>query len=182
MGLEKVRQEILLKAKEGANKIKAEAAKQAEEILANAKEHSSKEREKAENSIKATLEEMEKRDLAAAELEMNKQLLNAKKDLIDKVTEEVKKQISSLSSEKRKAYLKKLMEKAKKELSVSRVYCNSQDKSFFSGIDVVEQEMLGGLIAENNDQTIRVDYSFESLLDDAIENNLREIAETLFGK
>ena len=182
MGLEKVRQDILLKAEQECGKLRDEGKKKADEILDRARKDALKSVEKAKQSVKTVLEDMEKRDLAAAELEMNKQLLNAKKDLIDKVTEEAKKQLSRLSNEKRKAYLKKLLGKAKKELDVSRVYCNSQDKSFFSGFDVVEQEMLGGLIAENKDQTIRVDYSFESLLDDTIENNLREIAETIFGK
>lgn len=182
MGLEKVKQEILLKAKQDCDKLREEGNRQAKEIMGRARKEASETREKAEQGIKTALEEMEKREIAAAELEMNKHLLNAKKDMINKVTEEARKRLSSLSSEKRESHIKKLIEKAKKELDISRIYCNSQDKAFFSDFDVVEQEMLGGFIAENKDQTIRVDYSFESLLQGAIENNLREIAETLFGK
>ena len=41
--------------------------------------------------------------------------------------------------------------------------------------------MTGGLIAENKDGTVRVDYSFDTMLQTIKENELQSINKVLFG-
>ena len=41
--------------------------------------------------------------------------------------------------------------------------------------------MLGGLIAENKEKTIRVDYRFETMLESIKEKELQGINKLLFG-
>ena len=41
--------------------------------------------------------------------------------------------------------------------------------------------MIGGIIAENGEKTIRVNYSFETLLESVKEAELQNISKILFG-
>ena len=43
-------------------------------------------------------------------------------------------------------------------------------------------DIVGGIIAENQDETVRVDYSFDSMLQNMEENELQSINKILFGE
>ena len=49
------------------------------------------------------------------------------------------------------------------------------------GLNVQAIDIAGGLVAENKEKTVRVDYSFETLLDGIKENELQNISKILFG-
>ena len=42
-------------------------------------------------------------------------------------------------------------------------------------------DIIGGLIAENKDGTVRVDYGFDTMLQNIKENELQSINKVLFG-
>ena len=92
------------------------------------------------------------------------------------------------TNEKEKLY-QSLLKKAEKEIDVYAVYVNKSDfdvvKSIAKSIlknkeSIKEEEILGGIIAENKDGTIRVDYSFDSLLEEFRQKSLADISEKLF--
>ena len=75
----------------------------------------------------------------------------------------------------------KLLEKAKNDIEVEKIYCNKKDLKLLKEFNAEAMDMTGGLIAENKDGTVRVDYSFDTMLQTIKENELQSINKVLFG-
>lgn len=180
MGLETVKEEILNSAKEQSNSLIAEARKEANSIMKEAEKKIEEMREKNESETKRMTEIIKKQESASADLENKKMLLEAKKQIIESVFIEARKKLESLDDKKREAYLKKLLEKAKNDIEIAYVYCNKKDSKFLKGFNVETVDVIGGLMAENREKTVRVDYSFETILEIIKENELQNISKTLF--
>ncbi len=180
MGLETVKEEILGNAKEQANSFVAEARREANRITKEAEKKIEEMKEKSESEIKRMLDNIKKQEFASAELENKKMLLEAKKQVIESVFAEARKRIENLDDKKREAYIKKLLEKAKNDIEISTIYCNKKDSKFIKGFNVETANLLGGLLAENKEKTIRVDCSFESIMDSIKEKELQDISKMLF--
>ena len=180
MGLEAVKDEILDSAKAQANAMLAEARKEANRLSIEAEKKIAEMKEKSEAEIKKALDTIKRQETSAGELESKKMILEAKKQLIDAVFADSRKKIESFPDKKREEHAKKLLEKAKKDIEIANVYCNARDAKFIKGFNVHNAEIIGGLIAENKEKTIRVDYSFETLLQSIKENELQHINKLLF--
>ena len=74
-----------------------------------------------------------------------------------------------------------LLEKAKSDIEVAKVYCSKKDAKFVKGFDANPIDIIGGLIAENKERTIRVDSSFDTMLESIKEKELQGINKLLFG-
>ena len=180
MGLESVKDEILSNAKEQAASLIAEARKEANKIMKAAEIKVEQIKEKSEAETKRIIDIIKKQELASVELENKKMLLESKKQIIDSVFVEAKEMIMSLDDKKREAYTKKLLERTKNEIELAYIYCNKKDMKFLRGLSVEPVSIIGGLIAENKEKNIRVDYSFETMLQIIKENELQNINKILF--
>ncbi len=180
MGLEAVKEEIIRNARKQEEALLAEARQKAAEIIKDADREIETFREKSEAEAKRIMEIIKKQELASAELESKKILLGSKKQLINLVFAEAQKKIEALDAKKREVYMDKLLEKAKNDIEVAKVYCSKRDAKLPRGVDVEAADMIGGLTAENKDGTIRVDYSFESMLQSIKESELQSISKILF--
>ena len=180
MGLETVKEEIIGNARKQEEALLAEARQKAAEIIKDAEREIETFREKSEAEAKRLMEITKKQELASAELEGKKMLLEAKKQLIGMVFAGVQKKIDALDSKKMAAYMDNLLEKAKNDIEVAKVYCSKKDAKLLKGIDMEAKDMIGGIIAENKDGTIRVDYSFESILQSVKDSELQGISKILF--
>lgn len=180
MGLETVKDEILNSAKSQANAMLAEARKESSRIAAEAEKKTEEIKAKSEAETKRIMDTIKRQEMSSAELESKKMLLEAKKQIVEAVFADARKKIESLPDKKREELLKKLLEKAKKDIEIAYVYCSGKDSKFIKGFDVQSADIIGGLIAENSERTIRVDYSFETLLQGIKENELQSISKLLF--
>lgn len=181
MGLETVKDEILNSAKEHSNSLIAEARKEASRIMKEAEKKAEAAKEKSETETKKMIDAIKRQELAAAEIESKKMLLEAKKQVIENVFIEARNRLEKSDDKKREAYIKKLLEKIKNEIHAEHVYCSKSDAKFIKGFGAEAINMLGGLIAENKEKTIRVDYSFETMLESIKEKELQGINKLLFG-
>ena len=181
MGLEAVKDEIIRQAKEQEAAILAEARKEANRIMKNVYNKINELREKSEAETKKTIESIKRQALAAGELEAKKMLLEAKKQLIDGVLSEVRSSLENLDDKKKEYYIKKLLDKAKKDLDIAYVYLNKKDLKFLREYDAKPADIIGGLIAENKEKNVRVDYSFETMLQIIKESEMQNINKILFG-
>ena len=180
MGLEAVKEEIIRNAKRQEEELLAEAREQARKILDEAKKKALELKEKTEAETKKLLELMKKQEAASAELEAKKMMLEAKKSLMDKVFEKARQRIEKLEPKKREAFMQSLLEKAKNEISIGKIYCSKKDAKSLKEYKTEHADIICGLIAENEDGTIRVDYSFDTMLQSIKESWLQEINKTLF--
>lgn len=181
MGLEAVKEEILNSAKERANSVIAEARKEAGRVAKEAEKKIEATREKNEAETKKLMDAIKRQELSSAEFENKKMLLEAKKQAIDDVFMGAKKKLEGLDDQKREAYIKKLLEKVKSDIEVGYVYCSKKDARFIKGHKAENIGIIGGLMAENKDMTIRVDYSFETMLQGIKDSELQSISKILFG-
>ena len=181
MGLETVKEEILRSAKEQSNSLAAEARKEANRIMKESEIKIEEIKEKNDAQTKRVMDAIKRQELAVAELENKKMLLEAKKQLIDNVFADATKKLENLEDKKREACIKRLLEKAKNDIEIADVYCNKKDSKFLKEFKLEATHIIGGLLAENKEKTIRVDYSFETLLQSIKENELQNISKILFG-
>lgn len=180
MGMEKVREEVLAKAKKQAAQIIAEANRQSEDIMKAAEEKAEENKKRAMQETERQIAEMNTRELAAAELEAAKMMLNARKKLMEEAFEEAKSRLAKTPAPERRRHIKRLMEKAKQQIDVHKVLCAEKDINSVEGYKSQPAGITGGVIIENKDGTVRVDYSYEALMEKAKEKALKDVAKTLF--
>ncbi|MBI2654436.1 hypothetical protein HYX02_06540 [Candidatus Woesearchaeota archaeon] len=181
MGIEKIKEEIIKHAEEESVALIAGARKEANRVLREAEKKIEEMREKSEAETKKMIEVLKRQETISAELTNKKMILDVKKQAVDEVFDEANRRLESLDDKKREQYAKKLLEKAKNDIEAEYFYCNKRDTKFFKGLNAEPVDIIGGLIAENKDKTIRVDYSFEVLLQNVKDKELQHISSILLG-
>ena len=182
MGLDEVKQEILDKAKLEADSIIREAEQEARKIVDDFDKKVSDYRKESEANTKRVIDNLEKREIAQAEFDVKKRLLNKKKEIVDKAVIKAKEETTAYSDSRKQEIINTLFEKAKKEIDVKVVYGNKKDKKFIEilGVDFKERSIEGGIIAETADGKINVDLSFEEIFEDIKDKELERIGSILF--
>ena len=180
MGLEAVKEEIIRSAKEQEASMLAEARKEAARLIREAEKKIEEMKAKMDIETKRRLDAIKKQEMASADMESRKMLLEAKKEIIESVFTEVRKSLASLDDRKKESYIRRLMEKARHDIEPVYFYSNKNDAKFLKGVNSRPADIVGGILAENKDMTIRVDYSFESMLEIIKENELQSINKILF--
>lgn len=185
MGLEEVKEEILEKANAESRRIISEGSREAEKIAKETDSQIKSLIEKSDEETSKLIESMERKEVSGAEFDAKKAKLDRKKDMVEKAFSNVRKDLAAMPEKKRESYLKKLVDKAKTEIEVAYVYANSDDRKIvekIKGVRYKQADISGGIIAENKDASIRVDYSYDEMLDSIKKESMQEIAEKLFGR
>lgn len=186
MGLEKVIQDILQRGHAKKQEIVSLGEKERDVQVRAAEQKALEELAKASARVDAALSQMEQQELSSAELEAKRVLLEAERKVMEELKEQVLDELSKYPTDRRKKMYAKLVDNAKKELVRGLVYSNKADKPLlqlpsgmtFGGFI----EGKGGLVFESEDKTVRLDYRFESILDDMWNAKMREIYAKLFGR
>ncbi len=178
MGIEEVRKEIIDNAKNQARQILKEAEKEKQGILASAETRVNAIKERLDKEAEKSVEQYKIMMLAEATSIAKKQRLSLERDVINEVFEKSKEDILSISSKKREQHLTKIMAKAGKEFA--KIYCSKKDIALMKKYRPSEADILGGLILENKEGDMRLDLSYETLLEKIKQDNVAEIAKILF--
>lgn len=183
MGLEDVKQDIIANAEQEAKKIVSMAKELVKKEFESAHQLIDSFETDVQDSLQKELDALEKRSAAHMQLTAKKIFLQKRRELLDAVLIETKQVIAALPVQEKKKIYKTLFSKAKKECTIGRIFCAKQDgaivKGFFPNIKYTE--MIGGIIVENNEGTLRIDYSFDSLLHNIQEKKLQNLANILFS-
>ena len=181
MSLEAVKEEVLSSAKAEASLMLSEGRKEAARIIREAEKKAEELKEKSEAETKRTVEGIKRQETASSALEAKKIVLEAKKELVEGAFEAARKKLESMDDRKREAIIRKMIEKSKKDIEVFHVYCSKKDSKMFKDLKPETIQISGGIICENRQNTIRVDYSYETLLQSVKETGMQEISAILFG-
>ncbi|MFO8015767.1 MAG: V-type ATP synthase subunit E family protein [Candidatus Woesearchaeota archaeon] len=188
MSLDKVKKEILQKAEKEADSIISRGKKEAEEMMKKADEEAEEYRKNSEEENRKVIERMEKKTLASADFDIKKMKLDKKKEMIDMAFENARKRLQDMSDKDKEARMKKLLEKAKKEIDVGTVYSSPEDRKIVQkivqkmpGVKCSTADISGGIIAESKGGEFSVDMSYDELLEEVKKKYLQEIAAKLFG-
>ncbi|MCL7475822.1 MAG: V-type ATP synthase subunit E [ANME-2 cluster archaeon] len=183
MGLEDVVNDILEQARSKAAAINAQAEEEAATLIREARSRADEIIQTRQAEVDAFIERMRKQEISSAHLEMKRAALNAKKEILDSVYQSAKDAISSIPAEKNVELLKSILDK--QGSNGTKVYSNEKDARliremtdliYIGGIDCI-----GGLIIENDDSTVRMDYTYDRILEDVSEQSLKQISDILFG-
>lgn len=196
MSLEDLRSKVLGKAEEKARKIKENANRKAKEIIERAKEEY---RIRYEQSRKAALTELRAQEFkkyTSKVMELNKELLMTKQELIKEIIEEAKNKLSHLPPKVRKESLKKLLLEALnteviKGPFIAQVLGRDEDlfreavqelkiSSNVIKVEELSEERLGGLLILSPDRSFAVDNTYSTRLERALSILYRRVKEEIF--
>jgi V/A-type H+/Na+-transporting ATPase subunit E len=192
MGLEAVVEEIRDNGKSEAAKIRATTKDETSQLIAAANKHVEEIKLAAEAESKKQAEHIVSQETSAASLLVKRELLNAQKELLDKVYEATRAEIAKLPESFHREAIKRLLSEAKKEIPKGIVFCNVRDvaaakaviaeNSEFSGFKVGEPVAIdGGILIEGEAGELQIDYSYRTFLAKVWESGLKDASDILFG-
>lgn len=189
MGLETVVEDIKQEAREQAEEIRREAEQEREGILEEAREEAQEIRESVEQETTGEIESRREQALSSAKLEARKMKSREKKELLEELRGDVEDSLADLSDGRREL-TESLFTSAVEELGEDGgvVYSAERDKDVVRELVEAEsgytyggtEEMHGGVVVEAEDGDVRVDNTFDSLLDRVWQDRLKDVSDRLF--
>ena len=176
MGLEELKLKIEKETETEALRIEGEGNAEARKIIEAARNEVQKLRLAFLEETEQILAKIEQKAITDAQFGAKRSVMLRKKKMLNEAMQQTKEMLRSKSKSK----LSELLKKAQSQMKVSTVYVNPADKKHISGVTVKEASITGGLIAESEDGTVRLDYSFDTFLEQAWQDNLNEIVVKLF--
>ena len=184
MALDNVVNEILESARKEADQILKAAESEKEATLRQAAETISSKQKAQQKETDEAIKRLRQQELSSAELEEKRIVLNARKEMLDRTFDEVNIQASEMSSAEKARLYMVILEKGKKVIPEPKIYCPIGEAKLLvikSGDKVEEVKMGPGLILESKDGTMRIDYSFKTILEGVWEKELKNTSNLLFG-
>ncbi|MEF8775765.1 MAG: V-type ATP synthase subunit E [Haloarculaceae archaeon] len=191
MSLDTVEEDIRDEARARAEEILADAESRADEIIEEAEAEAEEIRSDRERAVERTIEQEREQKLSSAKLEAKQARLEARRDVLEEVREQVEAEVAGLSGDTREELTRVLLAAAREEFDADAtldLYGRAADADLLESIadDATgvtyagEYDCLGGVVVESTGSRIRVNNTFDSVLEDVWEDNLREISDRLF--
>ena len=183
MGLEKVIEQIEHDGEEKIKTLLSDAEHQAALLLRIKQKELEERRVQKKQETEKQIAALQAQERSAAEIEAKKIRLNAQKDILAHAYQE---SLASLASLPQKTMLTALVRNLQQELPEAAViYSNQRDESMVRSLSKLRYggtiDCLGGVVAENPDKTLTVDFRYETIAAAVWERSLKEIAQNLFG-
>ncbi|MFQ6095494.1 MAG: V-type ATP synthase subunit E family protein [Thermoplasmata archaeon] len=182
MGLESVVKGILGAGRRESQEIISEGKKEAEKIISDAKKKGTEEMNRRVEEAEIDGEKKRVQDLARAELEVKRMVLESQKEILDVIYSKALERLRTLHSND--AILRNLLNSHSTDVKTGRVYSNEKDR--WAVESIVGQNyagtktILGGVIIESMDGKSTVDLTYETLMEKVWEDSIREVAEVLW--
>jgi vacuolar-type H+-ATPase subunit E/Vma4 len=190
--MEKISEAVVGKVKLEAQKTVKEAEEKALEEIEKAKKEREVRFEEERGRMLGEAEEEVARILAQASIKARQQLSSAKADVVSKIIDGARKELSQVSIDD--THFLSLIREAVEGLSVdkARIYVSPRDvsnvKRFLEAdkelsgkiVEVRESNILGGVIAEDIEGKLRIDNTYETRLEMLLPQLLPKISEELF--
>ena len=191
MSLEHVVDDIKDEARARAEEIRAEAEAEAETIIAEAEADAEAIKDERAAEVESQIDQEREQALSSANLEAKQQRLEARRDVLADVREAVEGALAELSGDRRQSLTRTLIENATTEFdddATVSVYGRDDDQELieeiltdYDGFSFAgDRDCLGGVIVESDTARVRVNNTFDSVLDTVWDENLKELSDHLF--
>ncbi|MCH7660441.1 MAG: V-type ATP synthase subunit E [Euryarchaeota archaeon] len=191
MSLETVAEDIRDEARARAREIEADADEREEEIIAEAEADAEEIHSEREREVSREIEQEREQRLSSANLEAKQKRLEARRDVLEDVREQVESEITNLDGERREVLTDGLLAAAAEEFEEGasvRIYGRAADEALINELVEAyedyeyagEYDCLGGVVAESDSSRVRVNNTFDSVLENVWEDNLKEASTRLF--
>ena len=187
MGLNDLSREILDKAQGEAKRIGAGADSKAAEALSRAEGEKKKLLVQVKGEVNTMAESEKGERIAAARLNAKKLISEAQEEVVAKVIEQVQDELESMRRKKQyQDFLAKAIRSALKEIPGDAIVQVNKDDlptvKSMRGITVgAPIDCSGGAIISSKDGSVRVNATFESLIEEKKDEIRRQVFKELFG-
>jgi V/A-type H+-transporting ATPase subunit E len=188
MGLETVVDDIKQEARARADEIVDEAEQESDETLSEARQEAESIVEQAREEAKKEAEDLREQEVSSAKLEARKMVSREERDLLAELRADVRDELAGLE-DGREDLTRSLLEAGVEELGDEEgaVYAAEGDEELVEDlVDDVDgfeyggtTDVLGGVVVESADGEVRVDNSFDSVLERLWNDSLREVSARL---
>ena len=183
MGLETVIKDIMDVANTEASKINAEADAEVSSILDGARQSAKKIIGDRLAKVEDDTKKLRQQEISSANLEVKRTMLNARKEVLDKVYSQSVEIINDLPSSKNEELLKSIIDTY--QGSGAKIYSNKDSEKLVKKLSSLTYagniDCIGGVVIENEDSTIRLDYTYDVILDSVNDKSMKQISDILFG-
>jgi len=190
MSLDTVAEDIKEEAREEAERIRAEGEARADEIIESAETDAEAIVTEREDAVERRIERERERTLSSAKLEAKQKRLEARRDVLAAVRGDVESAVADLDGETREDLTRTLLDDAATEFEGQSVRVRGRDEDadllerILADYDDFEHagayDCLGGVVAESDSSRVRVNNTFDSVLADVWDDELREVSSRLF--
>ncbi|MFC5133183.1 MULTISPECIES: V-type ATP synthase subunit E [Haloferacaceae] len=192
MSLETVVEDVRDEARARAEEIREEAEAEAEEIVAEAEADAERIREERLAEVDRQIDQEREQTLSSAKLEAKQERLGARRDVLQDVYDGVEEAIADLEEDRRRELTEAALDASLAEFDGDAdvaVYTRAED------VDLLEElvadrnaqvdgevDCLGGVIAESDTSRVRVNNTFDSVLETVWDDELKHVSERLFDQ
>jgi V/A-type H+-transporting ATPase subunit E len=192
IGLDALVKEIREKGRDEAEKTRAEAKADSDQVLAAAAKRSETIKLGAEAEVQKQTSHIVSQEASAANLLVKRELLNTQKALLDQVYEATRKEIIALPESFHREAIRKLLNDAKLEIPSGTVFCNARDVAALKAVIADNAEFSkftighpvdidGGILVEGEGAALQIDNSYRTILAKVWESGLKDASDILFG-
>ncbi|QCC51517.1 V-type ATP synthase subunit E [Halapricum salinum] len=193
MSLDSVTEDIREQARARAEEIRSEGEAEAEEIISEAEAEAEEIHEQREREVERQIEQERDQRLSSANLEAKQKRLATRRELLQQVRDDVEAALVDLDGDTREELTRELLAAAATEFEDAdtvEVYGRADDQDLIESILSEyenfeyggETDCLGGVVVESDASRVRVDNTFDSVLEDVWQESLREISADLFDE
>jgi V/A-type H+-transporting ATPase subunit E len=193
MSLDTVVEDIREQARARADEIRDNADTEAEQTLEEAKADAEEHREQRLVDVERQIDQEREQKLSSAKLKAKQARLEARREVLESVRDDVEDQIAAIDGDQREELTAALFDAAAVEFEGNEnvsVYGRADDEALitdllsdYDGFEFAgEFDCLGGVVVDSDESRIRVKNTFDSILADVWEDNLREISTRLFDQ
>lgn len=192
MSLDTVVEDVRDEARARAEEIREAAESEADEIIAEAEADAERIREERLAEVDRQIDQEREQTLSSAKLEAKQERLGARRDVLEDVHDEVEAAIAGLDDDRRRELTETLLDATLAEFDdddAVAVYTRAEDVELLEELVTDrnaevdgEVDCLGGVVAESDTSRVRVNNTFDSVLESVWDDELKNISERLFDQ
>ena len=192
MSLDTVVEDVRDEARARAEEIREAAESEADEIVAEAETDAERIREERLAEVDRQIDQEREQALSSAKLEAKQERLGARRDVLEDVRDDVEAAIADLDDDRRRELTETLLDATLAEFDDDEdvaVYTRAEDVELLEELvadrnAAVDGEIdcLGGVVAESDTSRVRVNNTFDSVLESVWDDELKSISERLFDQ
>ncbi|WP_132058197.1 V-type ATP synthase subunit E [Halorussus amylolyticus] len=193
MSLDTVVEDIRNEARERAQEIRSEGDERAADIVSEAESDAEEILAEQERETEQTISQEREQKLSSAKLEAKQKRLEARRDVLSDVREQVEEYVETLDGDEREELTRALLDAAAEEFDdgdTVRVYGKPDDDelltdivSDYDGYEYAgEYDCFGGVVVESDESRLRVNNTFDSVLETVWDDHLQDISTRLFDQ
>jgi V/A-type H+/Na+-transporting ATPase subunit E len=183
MGLETVLTDIQKRGDEAVEAIRSEGKAEAERLLREAQAKKKALLESSLTEAHKTAERLRVQEISRVEMENRRAVLVMQRDILDLALEKARETLAALPADKDRDLLRRILDK-NGTLAPVVISSKRQEATVKALVPSLKYggsiEGLGGIILQTVNGSIRYDFRYETLLEQAAQTSMKEVAGILF--